>query len=180
MKIKVKKSVLSELFDYLKMIIFVVVFVLIMNNFIIVNALIPSESMEDTIMTGDRIFGNRLSYLVSEPERGDIIIFKYPDDEKQLFIKRVIGLPGDMVDIRIGKVYINNSEIPLDEPYLPESMIGGYGPYEVPEGNYFVMGDNRNRSKDSRLWDNKYVRKDQIEGKATFRYFPFNTMGTIK
>ena len=177
---KIKKSVLLELFDYLKMIIFVVIFVLVMNNFIIVNALIPSESMENTIMTGDRIFGNRLSYLASEPERGDIIIFRFPDDERQLYIKRVIGLPGDEINIVEGKVYINNSDTPLDEPYLAEEMIGDYGPFEVPEDSYFVLGDNRNKSKDSRIWSNKYVRKGQIEGKAIVRYFPFDTMGTIK
>jgi len=177
---KIKKSVLLELFDYLKMIIFVVIFVLVMNNFIIVNALIPSESMENTIMTGDRIFGNRLSYLANEPERGDIIIFRFPDDERQLYIKRVIGLPGDEINIVEGKVYINNSDTPLDEPYLAEEMIGDYGPFEVPEDSYFVLGDNRNKSKDSRIWSNKYVRKGQIEGKAIVRYFPFDTMGTIK
>ena len=178
-----KKTILSELLDYLKLIVFVLVFVLVINNFVIVNALIPSESMENTIMTGDRIFGNRLAYSFGVPERGDIIIFKFPDDEKQLFIKRVIGLPGDTVDIVDGKIYINGSDTPLDEPYLLEAMdtsIDDNAPYVVPENSYFVLGDNRNRSRDSRLWTNTYVHREQILGKAAFRYFPFNKMGTIK
>lgn len=84
----------KELLEYVKMIIIVVVAVLLINNFLLINAKIPSESMENTIMTGDRIFGNRLAYTFGEPERFDIVIFKFPDDESQLFIKRVIGLPG--------------------------------------------------------------------------------------
>ena len=174
-----KKSILRELFEYLKMIIFVVLFVLITNNFVLVNALIPSESMENTIMTGDRIFGNRLAYMFGLPERGDIVIFKYPDDEKQLFIKRIIGLPGETVEIVDGKIFIDGSEQPISEPYILETMIGDYGPYQVPEDNYFVLGDNRNRSKDSRFWTNTYVSRNKISGKAVFRYFPFNTMGSV-
>ena len=99
----------EELWEYVKMILIVVVVVLIVNNFLLINAKIPSESMEDTIMTGDRIFGNRLAYLFSDPQRYDIVIFKYPDDETQLYIKRVIGLPGETVEIRDGKVYIDGS-----------------------------------------------------------------------
>lgn len=144
------------------MILFVVVFVLIVNNFIIINAKIPSESMENTIMTGDQIFGNRLAYLNHGPERYDIIIFKYPDNESKLFIKRVIGLPGETVTIRDGKVYINDNKEPLDDSFIPEPMEGDFGPYEVPEDHYFVLGDNRNWSKDSRFWNNTYVARDKI------------------
>lgn len=178
-----KKTILRELFDYLKLIIFVIVAVLVINNFVIVNALIPSESMENTIMTGDRLFGNRLAYNFGEPARGDIIIFKYPIDEKQLFIKRLIGLPGDEVKIEAGKIYINGSETPVDEPYLREApdllmKVNEDATYQVPEGSYFMMGDNRNHSSDSRVWG--FVSDDLILGKAVFRYFPFSEMGTIK
>ena len=100
------------------------------------------------------------------------MIFKYPDDESQLFIKRVIGLPGETVEIIDGKVYIDGSETPLDDSFIPETMRGSFGPYEVPEDCYFMLGDNRNNSKDSRYWENTFVRFDQIVGKAIIRYYP--------
>lgn len=174
MEEKKKNAVLSEVLDYVKVIVFAVVFVLIVNNFILINALVPSESMEKTIMTGDRIFGFRLAYEWNEPERFDIVIFKYPDDpeQKELYIKRVIGLPGETVNIVNGKVYINGEQTPLDDSFCPETPIGDFGPYTVPEDCYFMLGDNRNCSKDSRFWENTYVREDQIVGKAVLRYYP--------
>ena len=165
-------SIMEELWEYIKMIIFVVVVVFIVNNVLLINAKIPSESMEDTIMTGDRIFGNRLAYINKDPQRFDIVIFKYPDDETQLFIKRVIGLPGETVEIGDGKVYIDGSETPLDDSFTPEPPQGDWGPEVVPEGSYFMLGDNRNRSKDSRFWTNTFVKKEKILGKAVLRYFP--------
>lgn len=168
----VKNSIWKELWEYIKMIIFVVVVVLIVNNFLLINARVPSESMEKTIMTGGRFFGNRLAYLFDDPERFDIVVFKYPDDESQLFVKRVIGLPGETVEIKDGKVYINGSETSLDDSFTPETPTGDYGPYVVPEGSYFMLGDNRNHSGDSRFWKQPYVEKEKIVGKAIFRYFP--------
>lgn len=175
----------NEIWDYVKMIVIVVVVVLFVNNFILINAKIPSESMEKTIMTGDRVFGFRLTYGINanifgnqiskkmkDPERFDIIIFKYPDDESQLFIKRLIGLPGETVEIRDGKVYINDSSEPLDDSFVPETPKGNYGPYVVPEDSYFMLGDNREHSRDSRFWDNSFVTFDEIVGKAVVRYFP--------
>ena len=149
----------NEIWDYVKMIVIVVVVVLFVNNFVLINAKIPSESMEKTIMTGDRVFGFRLAYGINanifgnqiskkmkDPERFDIIIFKYPDDESQLFIKRLIGLPGETVEIRDGKVYINGSSEPLDDSFVPETPKGNYGPYVVPEDSYFMLGDNREKT----------------------------------
>ena len=125
-------------------------------------------------MTGDRIFGFRLAYEWNEPERFDIVIFKYPDDpeQKELYIKRIIGLPGETINIVNGKVYIDGKKTPLDDSFCPETPIGDFGPYTVPEGCYFMLGDNRNCSKDSRFWENTYVREDQIVGKAVLRYYP--------
>lgn len=152
----------KEVWDYAKMIIIVVLIATLINNVVLINAKIPSESMEKTVMTGDRLFGFRMAYginidlfgheiskKIKDPERFDIIIFKYPDDEKKLFIKRLIGLPGEKVQITDGKVYINDSEIPLDDSFIPEKARGNFGPYEVPENSYFMLGDNRNHSKDS-------------------------------
>ena len=177
---KEKDSTAKELFQWLIAILAAVAIALFVDNFLIVNAQIPSGSMENTIMTGDRVVGNRLSYLTKDPERYDIIIFKYPDDESQLFIKRVIGLPGETVEIKDGKVYIDGSDEPLEDVETKEYMVGNYGPYTIPEGCYFVMGDNRNDSKDSRYWIHPYVSKDKILGKAVFRYWPITEMKTIK
>ena len=182
-------SMMEELWEYVKMIVFVVVIVFIINNVLLINARIPSESMEKTIMTGDRVFGNRLAYMTKDPERFDIVIFKFPDDESQLFVKRVIGLPGDKVVIKEGKIYINDSEEPLEEDYLPEewtvgndasNLPDGKNEYNVPEGSYFLMGDNRNISNDARYWNNTYVKKDKIIAKAMCVYFPFNHMHALE
>ena len=174
-----------EVWDYIKMIIIVVAIVLVINNVVLINAKIPSESMENTIMTGDRIFGYRLAYGLNmdvfgheiskkwkDPERFDIVIFKYPDDETEWFIKRVIALPGETVLVKDGKVYINGSKKALSEPYIKEEPVEDFGPYKVPKNGYFVMGDNRNNSNDDREWETHYVSRDEVLGKAWFRYYP--------
>lgn len=175
-----KRKVLREALEDIALILFIVILVMVLQNYVIVNAVIPSGSMESTIMTGDRVFGYRLAYRDDKPQRGDIVIFRYPDNEEELFIKRVIGLPGDKIEIKDGLVYINDSEEPLEEPYLTVTPVGSYGPYNVPDGHYFMLGDNRNYSKDSRMWKNPYVEEKKILAKAVFRYYPFSQMGTIE
>jgi len=154
--------------------------VFLLKEFIIINAYIPTGSMENTIQPDDRVIGNRLAYLVREPERGDIVIFKYPDDEKQLFVKRIIGLPGETVIIEDAKVYVEGKL--LAEDYLKEEWTLDNGPYtfEVPEGSYLVLGDNRNNSKDARYWEETYVAEDKILGEAVFRYWPFDSIGMLE
>lgn len=166
----------SEFFQWILTFAIAVVIALCVNHFVLVNAEIPSGSMENTIMTGDRVFGNRLSYTFSEPERFDIIIFRYPDDESQLFIKRIIGLPGETVEIHNGQIFIDGSAAPLEDVETKEFMQGSFGPYTVPDNCYFVMGDNRNNSKDSRYWEHTFVTKDEIIGKAFLRYWPLNKL----
>jgi signal peptidase I len=148
---------------------------------VIINATVPTGSMEDTIEPGDDLFGLRLAYAFSEPQRGDIIIFNFPDDESQKFIKRVIGLPGEKVTITDGQIYINDAATPLNETYLKEEWVRSTGPYEfdVPEGCYLVLGDNRNDSQDARYWNNTYVTKEEIIGKAYIIYYPFNRFGSL-
>ena len=168
-----KPGIGKVILDYAVSIGIAIAVALAINSFILLNARIPSGSMESTIMTGDRIFGFRLQYLFGDPKRGDVVIFKYPDDESTNFIKRIIGLPGETLEIRAGKVYINGSETPLDESaYLNEEPYAlDFGPYQIPEGHYFMMGDNRNHSKDSRYWVNTFVARDKILAKAFFRYW---------
>ena len=110
----------KELWEWVKIIVSAAAIALILNTFIIANSQVPSGSMENTIMTNDRVIGSRLSYLFEDPERGDVVIFHFPDNEKIYYVKRVVGLPGETVDIYDGHVYLNGSEEPFEEPYLRE------------------------------------------------------------
>lgn len=166
-----KRSILRELISYALIIAAAFVLALITNRFLIVNARVPTGSMIPTIMEGDRIIGNRLAYIHSDPERGDIVVFYYPDNENEKYVKRIIGLPGETVNIVNGAVYIDG-ELLDESAYLTVVPYGSYGPYVVPEGHYFMMGDNRNSSWDSRFWDNTYVSRDKIIAKAEFCYYP--------
>lgn len=147
-----------------------VLLALFISKVLVINAHIPSASMEPMIMTNDRLFGNRLAYLFKEPARGDVVIFYAPDEENVLFVKRIIGLPGESVQIKGGQVYIDN--VAVSEEYLAEEPKAEDMFFNVPEGCYFVMGDNRNHSNDGRYWKNHYVSKDRIIAKAWFKYFP--------
>lgn len=169
-----KTSVTREIISWILTIVIALGIGMFISKGLIVNAEIPSESMENTIMTGDKLIALRTAYWFHDPQRGDIIVFRYPDDEKELYIKRIIGMPGDTVEGKKGVVYINGE--PLEEPYIKEPAEEDFGPFEVPEESYFMMGDNRNGSLDSRFWDNTYVKKGKILGKAFFRYYPKITM----
>ena len=163
----------KEIFEWVKIIVSAALIAFVLNTFIIANSEVPSGSMENTIMTGDRVIGSRLSYRFEDPKRGDIAIFRFPDNEKIYYVKRIIGLPGETVDIVDGKVYINGSDEPLDEPYIREPIIPEAPMhFEVPENSYFMMGDNRNYSMDARRWENTYVKREKIIAKVLFRYFP--------
>lgn len=167
-----KLSWKRELLSWVIILVVAYVMAQALTRYVIIKTEVISGSMISTLLVGDRVVANRMSYVFSDPERGDIIFFKYPDDEEEIYVKRIIGLPGETVDIIDGKVYIDGALEPLDEPYLYEEMLGSFGPYKVPEGEYFMLGDNRNVSVDSRFWDDKYVSRDQILGKAWFRYKP--------
>ncbi len=164
----------KEILSWIQVIVCAALIAFFMNGFIIANSRVPSASMETTIMTGDRVIGSRLEYkFFGEPERGDVIIFRWPDNEKILFVKRIIGLPGDTVTVRSGHVYLNDSTEPLEEPYIREPMIvEPEMTFTVPEDAYFCMGDNRNESMDARYWKNTFVYRDKILAKVLFRYWP--------
>lgn len=168
-----RENTIMEILGWLRAVAIAFVCALIINNILIVNAVVISPSMESTVMTGSRIMGSRITYVISEPERFDIILFKAPDGETTIpFLKRIIGLPNEIVEIKDGKVYIDDSDIPLDDSFIMEEAHGNYGPFMVPDNSYFVLGDNRNRSHDSKNWTNKYVLKDKILGKVYIEYFP--------
>ena len=151
---------------------------------------IPSKSMVPTLQVDDRLIVDKVSYHFKDPQRGDIIVFMPPDEaavvctspnpkvqstSKDAYIKRIIGLPGEKVEVRQGQVFVNDQ--PLKEDYLDELPDYQYGPREVPQGSYLVLGDNRNNSCDSHYWG--FVPRQNIIGRAVVRFWPLNRIGEI-
>lgn len=173
---KQPKSKLREAVEFLIPIVVAVIIAIILKSVVFANAVVPTGSMLNTIHEGDRIIASRLAYVKEDPQRYDVIIFKYPDDEKQIYVKRVIGLPGETVQVINGVVYVTKTDgetIQLDNSFVTNcTPEGNFGPFEVPADSYFMMGDNRNSSWDSRFWDNKFVNKEEILGKVKFKYYP--------
>ena len=213
----VKKEILS----WVEVIVIAVLAAWFLTQFIIVNATVPSGSMQNTIQPKDRLFGLRLTYYFSSPKRGDIAVFKYPVNEALIsqlndadgkaflkandikhvnYIKRVIGLPGETVEIKDAKIYIDGEL--LEEDYLKEEWVvrnDGFT-FEVPEGCYLMLGDNRNNSSDGRYWAElaykyftaagvdisvedaislSFVPEDYMLGKAYVRYWPIWKMTVL-
>ncbi len=138
---------------------------------------VEGTSMAPLLSDQERIFINKFVYRFEPIERGDVVVFWYPLDRSKSFIKRVIGLPGDTIEIRSGHLYLNNSE--LQEPYVPASYLDGssYGARTIGPEEYFVMGDHRDSSNDSRMFGT--VPRDYIYGKAVFAYWPVTQFGSL-
>jgi signal peptidase I len=170
----------SWLKDFLLIFLYALVIAIVLKAFIVDSRVVPSSSMYPTIEISDRVVLFRLSYIGERsPQRGDIVVFAPPADsgEKLDLIKRVIGLPGDTLEVKNGSVYIDG--VALAEDYLNDTPDYTYGPVTVPEGHYFMMGDNRNNSRDSHAWADPFVSEDQIKGRAVCRYWPPDRIGAI-
>jgi len=143
---------------------------LFLNNHVLVNAQVLTGSMEGTIMTQSRVFGIRTGFFAGTPSRGDIIVFEspLPEEFEEPFIKRIIALPGEEIAIVDGIVHING--LPLEESYVAQDMRRDFAPITVPYGSLFVMGDNRNYSRDSREWGT--IPKDSIIGRIYMDFSP--------
>jgi signal peptidase I len=188
-----KKSLVRE---YSEAILIAVLLALVIRTLVVQAFTIPSGSMMDTLLVGDYILVNKFLYgaeipftplhlpALREPRRGDIIVFKYPQDEKRDFIKRIVALPGEQVTVRGHQVYVNGRLV--HEPYVkgdgppPAPAQPGYcgyaygcDPTAVPADSYFVMGDNRDNSQDSRYWG--FVKRDKIKGKAFLIYWSWDS-----
>ncbi|MCB1217287.1 signal peptidase I [bacterium] len=158
------------LYEWIPTIVMALGLALVLKSFVVASFYIPSGSMENTLKKGDLLIADKLSFklLGQDPQRGDIMIFRYPKDPKKDYIKRVIGLPGDSVRVQDHTVYVNGEA--LIEDYIAEDPDFDYPSVTVPEDSYFVMGDNRNHSSDSRVWG--FVPRDNIEGRALFVFWP--------
>lgn len=213
-----KKSKLKDVVDFLLPIVAAVIIAFVLKTFIIANAKVPTGSMIETINIGDRIIASRLAYKTDTPSRYDIILFYYPDNENDIFVKRVIGLPGETLEVIDGVAYVTTQKgktIQTEQSFVnpAETPRGNYGPYYIPEKGevitaegdycfaengmmvghkdfldkycekdgrdyvvaenlYFMLGDNRNHSSDSREWNFSYVAENKIIGKVLFKYYP--------
>lgn len=143
--------------------------------------IVSGASMQETFHTGEYLIVDQLSYHFNEPRRGDVIVFRYPKDPSKFFIKRVIGLPGETIDIKDAVVTIYNDEhqdgIILDEPYIKSMTPIKELKEKLGEREYFVMGDNRDESSDSRMWG--VLPEERIIGRAFLRLFPFSDIGVL-
>ena len=160
---KGEQSMLKEVLSWVEVIVIAVALAFFIDNVIIINATVPSGSMEKTIMTHSRVLGTRFAYWKSSPKRGDIVVFRYPIDDalgkNTHYIKRIIGLPGEKVEIKEGAVYIDGKK--LEESYINGTWTvenDGFT-FEVPEGEYLMLGDNRNNSNDARYWPSLAIRE---------------------
>jgi signal peptidase I len=149
---------------------------ILINLFLAQPTRVHGQSMEPNLHTNQRLVVEKISYRLHGPRQGDVVVFSMPQQSEELLIKRVIGLPGETVEIRGGQVYINGT--PLDEPYLNQETRGRFGPVVVPPLHVFVLGDNRNFSNDSRAFDAVPIKN--ILGRAWFSYWPVENLGMLK
>jgi signal peptidase I len=185
-----KKHIVRE---YAESIVIAIILALIIRTFVVQAFKIPSGSMEDTLAIGDHILVNKFIYgskipftdkrilKIRDPKRGDVIVFEYPEDPSKDFIKRIIGTPGDVVEERDKKVYLNGQpyvnphEVHKEADLIPreQNPRDNFGPITVPPDSYFVMGDNRDRSYDSRFWG--FVKNPKIKGLAFIKYWSWDS-----
>jgi len=173
-----RRTILRQITEALKIIVFAFVISWGLRATVVDARVVPTPSMLPTIQVGDRLLVDKISYRFTDINRGDVVVFQPPLNVDQRgfdYVKRVIGLPGDKVEIRDGKVFINETE--LNEPYEKEKPDYTYGPIIVPEETYFVMGDNRNHSNDSHYWG--VLAKKNIVGKVFIRYWPLDRTGKL-
>jgi len=175
-----KKSVVRE---YVEAILIAILLALLIRTFVVQAFKIPSGSMIPTLLVGDHILVNKFVYRFRDPARGDIVVFKYPVEEHRDFIKRIVGVGGETIYVRDRNVYVNCSPVqpacePIREPWAYyEGRLGAstdsVSRFDVPAGSYFVMGDNRNNSQDSRYWG--FVKKEKLKGQAFIVYWSWDS-----
>ena len=172
-----RPSLGQEVRGWARDIFFTALIAILVVIFVVQPVKVEGTSMEPRLKPQDRVLVNKFVYYFSGVERGDIVVFWYPKDQTKSFIKRVIGLPGETVEVRSGVVYLNGEE--LSEPYLPGDFdYESYALQVVPPDHYFVLGDHRNSSNDSRDWG--FVPEQNIFGEAVFRYWPLSNLGLIR
>lgn len=186
-----EKLSMREAFEWLEVLIISLVLAILIKAFVFQFIVVDGPSMENTLTTGDRVLVNRIGYYLSGVKQGDIVVFQHKSGPIKLlpflfetdYIKRVIAVEGQTVNIRDGKVYVD--EIALDEPYIhDQTLIQGMNsmnfPVEVPKGTVFVLGDNRTNSRDSRHREVGFIQLNKVKGKAVVRVWPMNKAGRLR
>lgn len=171
------KSFLYAFWEIIEVVLVAVIAVFVIRNFLVQPFLVSGDSMRPNFSSGDYLLVDEMSYRFREPQRGEVVVFKYPGDESTYYIKRIVGLPGERIAIKDGQVTVFNknylSGLVLDENYLPiATLTDGNEEVVLKNSEYFVMGDNRNYSFDSRKWGN--LQKAEIIGLVRLRLWPFN------
>jgi len=176
-----KEKQTHPLTEIIQFALIALIIVIPVRMFIAQPFIVSGASMENTFQTGEYIIVDQLSYHLNEPEAGDVIVFRYPKNPSTFFIKRIIGTPGDTLNIDGNVVTITNDEHPngyiLDEPYIASMAPNTFIKEELGDREYFVMGDNRDRSSDSRTWG--VLQRENIIGRAFVRLFPFNELNVM-
>lgn len=175
---KDEKTKLREVFDWIISVTIAIVIALVIRTFVVELYKVDGQSMRPTLQNEERVVVNKFLYHFEKPKFGDVIVFEFPKDKSRNFIKRVIGIPGDTVEIKDSKVYVNDKI--LDEPYILSTTELGFKKEVVPPNTVFVLGDNRNNSEDSRFQDVGFVPYELIKGKAEYIFWPLDKISKIK
>ncbi|HEX9246338.1 MAG TPA: signal peptidase I [bacterium] len=173
---QIPAAVRTAIVETLDACLFAALLSLVIITFVVQAFYIPSGSMEPTLMVDDRILVAKFMYRFEPVHRGDVIVFRYPLNPQRDFVKRVIGLPGDRVQLKDGVVHLDGTVL-SEKGYTIKPDFGNYGPVTVPASQYFVLGDNRNNSEDSRFFG--YVPRGNVIGKAIFIYWPLPRIGFV-
>ncbi len=167
---------MDTLRDMLEVVLIALVLAILMRTFVIETYYVDGPSMEPTLWTGERLFVLKLAYRLTQPKRGDIIVFRYPYDQSRNFVKRVVAIPGDTLELRLGKVIVNGQ--PVEESFVREPGFYNMKAIVIQEGTLFVMGDHRTDSEDSRIFG--AVSINDVKGKAFVRVWPLKKIGALR
>ncbi|MGM0598279.1 MAG: signal peptidase I [Candidatus Rifleibacteriota bacterium] len=168
-------SIVHGLRDWFKDFLKALLFFLFLQTYVVQGFVIEGACMEPALHSHEKIIVNKLIYQIKEPSVGEVVVFSYPLETEKDFIKRVVGTPGDIIEIKDGYLFRNGKK--MSEPFVPEYVFGSYGPVKVPWDKLCVMGDNRNNSHDSRSWG--LLDRDRVKGRAELKFWPLESVGKI-